>query len=117
MAMGMTPDEYWHGDPELCVWYRQAHRLRLIQQNEDAWLHGLYTYEALARVSPLFRDLGRNRKPETYLKEPYDFYPEPNAETNKAKERQQDKENQGTILAWINRFNSKLRKKEGKAND
>lgn len=44
----MSRDEYWYGDPWLCVPYREAHRLRIQQRNEELWLQGLYVHNAVS---------------------------------------------------------------------
>ena len=118
MAMGMTYDEYWNGDADMPRFYREAHRLRKEQANFDAWLHGLYTYHALAAVSPLFRDWVKDHKPENYT-QPLDLYPKKKTvsqeqEAEDAKERA----NQEIIKQWVKRANRlyEEKHKEGAAN-
>lgn len=44
----MTYDQFWRGDPWLVVPYRETHRLRIQQRNEELWLQGLYVHNAVA---------------------------------------------------------------------
>ena len=75
ISLGMTWDQYWHGDPMMVKAYRKAEKLRMERMNYEHWLQGLYVYDALTKVSPLFRDLGK-RSSEPYPEEPYDIFGE-----------------------------------------
>ena len=71
IAFGMTPAEYWDGDPTLARDYRKAQEIRKIQAHELAWLNGLYVYEALCAASPLFRSFAkRGTTAQPYLEQP-----------------------------------------------
>jgi hypothetical protein len=73
MSIGMSYDDFWNGDVMMVKAYRQADELRLKQKNHELWLQGMYMYEALCDVSPLFRFSMKKGtvKPEPYAKEPY----------------------------------------------
>lgn len=106
LAMGMTLDEYWNGDPSNLEYVRKAHLLRRKQANFDAWLNGHYVYIALQCVSPMFRDWLRDHHPEKYPNEPIDIYPKQVEKTDE--EKLADKKelaNQATIRAWVDRVN------------
>lgn len=114
LAMGMTIDEYWNGDAELPVYYREAYQLKRRQKNFDAWLNGYYVYNALVCASPLFRDWLKDHHPEKYMQEPLDLYPKKNPESI-AQQQEDEKElaNQEIIKAWVKRVNRiKAEKKE-----
>ena len=44
----MTYELFWCGDPSLCKAYRKADEIRKQRLNEELWLNGIYTAEALA---------------------------------------------------------------------
>ena len=44
----MTYDQFWVEDPALCKAYRRADEIRKRRMNEELWLNGIYTAEALA---------------------------------------------------------------------
>lgn len=69
----MTYDEFWNQDVSLVKAYRKAQELRDKRKNQEAWLQGMYIYEALCDASPLFRFTMKKGsiKPEPYVKEPY----------------------------------------------
>lgn len=55
LAMGMSYDLFWHGEPELVRAYRKADVINRHRQNELLWLGGVYTAHALsATVGNMF---------------------------------------------------------------
>lgn len=114
MAMGMTWDEYWYGDPWMVQAVRKAHQLKQKQKNFELWLQGMYIYEALLDVSPVYHDFAKNPKPQPYASEPYAL-DENERETREKKEQEElDKQNQATIRAWAERVNRLKAEKEKK---
>ena len=74
LAMGMTSEEYWKGDPYLTVVYRKAWDLRKEQRNHEMWLQGLYVYDAVGSImSSLFK--GKGQQAAKYPDKPYRLTP------------------------------------------
>lgn len=48
LAMGMSYEQFWIDDPKLVIAYRKADEIRKRRVNEELWLAGIYTAEALA---------------------------------------------------------------------
>lgn len=48
LAMGMSYELFWEAEPSLAVAYRKADSIRRRRMNEELWLNGIYTAEALA---------------------------------------------------------------------
>lgn len=48
LAIGMTPEQFWDSDPKLATAYRKAYDIKRRRTNEELWLAGIYTSEALA---------------------------------------------------------------------
>ena len=72
--MGMSYEQYWEQSPYLAVAYRKAWKLRKQAENEQAWLQGLYNFDALAVVlANVFSK--RGAKKQTYLERPIDIFP------------------------------------------
>ena len=72
--MGMSYEQYWEGHPLLTVAYRKAYRLKRELENEQAWLQGLYVYDAFAVcLSNLFRKSGS--KKQNYFEKPVGIFP------------------------------------------
>lgn len=50
LAIGMSAEEFWHGDVLLVIAYREAHKIKRQNSNFEAWLHNKYTIEAIANA-------------------------------------------------------------------
>ena len=111
LSIGMTPEQYWDGDPALAKYYRKAHELQRKRRNEDLWLQGMYIYEALCDVSPVLQAFAKKgTKPHPYSDRPYSITNEDREEERKRKEqRDREKAKQYMLgkMAKINKmFNS-----------
>lgn len=74
LAMGMTYSQFWDERPQLAVAYRKAYRLKREMDNENAWLHGMYVYDAFAVVmANAFSK--RGAKKYDYIEKPFDLFP------------------------------------------
>lgn len=101
MAIGMTYEQYWYGDPLMVRAFYKADKLRQERIDEEAWLNGLYITNALeATVGNAFRKKGQT--PFEYPKEPFLLT------EKKEKQKEQDereKEKEATwALAWMSSF-------------
>lgn len=104
----MTTDEYWYASPLLAKAYREAHKLRQRQQNEFAWLQGLYIYSAVGTVVGGAMGSKGKKKPE-YPKQPVDLGLETEAEKREKAERERQKII-ASLTAWKKSWDK--RKKE-----
>lgn len=108
----MTPDQYWDGDPMLAHYYRKAEEMKQKRKNEELWLQGMYIYEALCDVSPIFHAFAkRGTKATPYPDHPYSITTkEREAEKELMAKREREKAKQYMLgkMAKINkRFESK----------
>ena len=89
----MTPEQFWDGDPLLAKYYRQADELKQKRRNQDLWLQGMYIYEALCDVAPIFQAFAkRGTKPAPYSDHPYSLTTKEREEEKKLNEqRERDK--------------------------
>jgi hypothetical protein len=72
--MGMTYEQYWEMSPYLAVAYRKAYRLKREADNEQAWLQGVYIYDAFA-VCLANAFSKRGAKTQNYIERPMDIFP------------------------------------------
>ena len=114
MAMGMTYDEYWYGDPWMTKAFRKAHELKRRENNFNLWLQGMYVYEAILNIAPVLRPFSKETKPIPYPSEPYAFSKDEQKEKEQRKQEELDKKNQATIKAWAERVNRLKAEKEAK---
>ena len=100
LAIGMSSAEYWSGDPSLVRYFRKAYEIKQEEINNNAWLQGLYVYDAVSTaVHNALR--GKNSKARDYAKQPYDFKNRQKTEFEKAKEVEVE---QQKALAWMENF-------------
>lgn len=70
----MTWDQYWNGDVWIIEQYLAAERIRQERINQDAWLQGMYIYEAVLDAAPVLRAFPKKgTKPNPYSDKPYSF--------------------------------------------
>lgn len=68
----MTEAQYWDGDCTLPKYYREAEVLRKERVNQEAWLQGMYVYDAISRLTPILHAFAKKgAKPKPYVEEPY----------------------------------------------
>lgn len=71
LAIGMTYEQYWDGEPKMAKFYREAHKLKKSEKNSELWLMGAYVYEALCDVSPVLNaNAKKGTKPLPWRSEP-----------------------------------------------
>ena len=100
LAIGMSYAEYWEGDPSLARYYRKAYLIKQEEINNNAWLQGLYIYDAISTA--LYNALrGKNTAAKTYTGKPYDFNNKEKTEAEKAKEVAIEQEK---AAAWMENF-------------
>lgn len=92
MALGMTYEQYWYGDPLMARAFYKADKLRQQRMNDEAWLYGVYTCRALQSalsISDLFRPTGQTSATQ-YPQKPIDISVE--QETQEEKEQREEQE-------------------------
>ena len=112
LSIGMSPEQYWDGDPALAKYYRKADELRKKRRNQELWLQGMYIYEALCDVSPVLHAFAKSgTKPHPYVDHPYALTVQERDDERvlqEKRDREKAKRYMEAKLATINkRFNSK----------
>ena len=83
----------------MAVAYRKAYRLRREMENEQAWLQGMYFYDAVAvSLANAFRSRGAKR--QNYLERPIDIFPL-SEEEKQRREREEMAKMQAAMQAMI----------------
>jgi hypothetical protein len=103
LAIGMSYAEYWEGDPKLAQYYRKAHLIKQEEINNNAWLQGMYIYDAVSTaLHNALRGMGKTKPPpKDYAKQPYEFKNKVKTEAEKAKEVEIEQEK---AAAWMENF-------------
>lgn len=98
LAIGMTMAEYWEASPHLVRFYREAHKLRIQQRNQELWLQGLYIYNAFGTVlANAFPKKGAAK--QKYIEKPIELF----GKTEEEQEAEAIKE-RNRIVNMLNRM-------------
>ena len=99
----MSYAEYWEGDPMLTQYYRKAYQIKQEEINNNAWLQGMYIYDAVSTaLHNALRGMGKSKPPaKDYAKQPYGFNKKVKTEAEKAKEVEIEQEK---AAAWMENF-------------
>ena len=110
LAIGMSSAEYWEGDPSLARYYRKAYRIKQDEINNNAWLQGVYIYDAVSTaLHNALRGMGKQKSPaKDYAKQPYALNNKVKTEAEKAKEVEIEQEK---AAAWMENFVQMNKKK------
>ena len=110
ISIGMSPEQFWEGDPDLCIYYRKADELRLERENMKLWLQGHYIYEALCDVAPIYHTFAkRGTKPVPYPKEPYTI-------TRRMAKEREESHDKAVALKGKNMFEKFMRQQKEQKN-
>ena len=113
MLLGMSYDEYWTCSPKRYRAYRQTHKLKTEQRNQEMWLQGFYVYKAVETAlhnQPAFAT--KPVKPVNYLEEPVPITEE------KIKEKQAEQEEQKLkdFPNYLTQLQKRWENKHGRSN-
>lgn len=98
LVYGMSPSQFWEGDPWLFAAYREANRLRRDQAEYERWETGLYVYDALCRVAPLYDVFSKRRKANPWVEEPYGITA---ARSPREREEEEKRRAHEKMMAWV----------------
>lgn len=111
LAIGMTEEQYWNGDPYLVRAFKKAHEYKIEMRNQELWLQGLYIHNAFGVVlHNAFR--GRGSKAEKYLEKPLDIMNR-SAEKNEKKVAEEREKLIMALSAWKKDFDKAKGGKNG----
>lgn len=112
LSIGMTAEQFWDGDPTLCKYYRQAEEIRNEKRNQELWLQGMYIYEALCDVSPIFHAFAKKgSKPHTYSNQPYALTEKQRRREEEEKQRRIAEKGKRMMEAIMSQTNKRFREK------
>lgn len=73
MAIGMSYDEFWYGEPSIANYYIKAHKIKEENEYQKLWVMGKYVYDVIQETYPLINGFAdpKKCKPQPYNKFPY----------------------------------------------
>lgn len=114
LSIGMSYEQYWDGEADLCRYYREAHNRILREQNAMAWRQGAYVYQALLCAYPLYNALSKKKEAYPYPEEVIPIDNRQAEEIREDKNRRQMEENMKRMQLLAETLNQKFKKKEHK---
>ena len=114
LAIGMSYAEYWESDSTLARYYRKAYLIRQEEINNNAWLQGMYIYDAVSTaLHNALRGMGKNKPPaRDYAKQPYEFKNKAKTDAQKAKEVQIEQQKAAMWMETFVKINQRKYKQE-----
>jgi hypothetical protein len=112
--MGMTPEQYWDGENEWKIAFRQAYKEKRNNQNLMMWLLGRYVYDAVSAVYPLFNPFSKKQKPYPYLEEPYAIDQEEHKNKEKEKAKRQYEKRIADMHSRMKKWNEQFKQKKSR---
>lgn len=109
MALGVSADEFWNGDPTLLKYYAERHRIAVEQQNEQMWLQGVYFYEAISTALAQAFSKHTNAK---YPEKPHRLTPLSEDE-QELENKKKVEEFRAQLMAVGRRFEAKHKREQG----
>jgi hypothetical protein len=98
LMLGMTPEQYWHGEPMLFAAYKEARQLADEKAEWYQWQTGMYVYDAIGRAAPLLNPLSKTHKALPWPEEPYGVTARRDPEERSRKEEKAAHEK---MINWI----------------
>lgn len=111
MSLGMSREEYWHGDIFAPLDYVEADRHRLEAANRLAHLQGAYFFDAMGTVlANAFAKIGDS--PTPYLEKPFELNGSKKSKDEEEEERQNELNQAKARMANMVRLGKNMTKKE-----
>ena len=113
LSIGMTPEQFWDGDPLLAKYYRKADELKRQRKNQELWLQGMYIYEALCDVAPIFNAFAkRGTKATPYSDHPYSITTKEREDEKKLQEKRDRDKARRYMEAQMVKLNKRFESKQ-----
>ena len=96
----------------LAKYYRKADEINRRRRNEDLWLQGMYIYEALCDVAPIFHAFAkRGTKANPYPDRPYSLSAKDREDEKKLREQREREKAKRYMEAQMAKLNKRFESK------
>lgn len=106
----MTYEQYWYGDVWLVEAFLKADKVRQERMNAEAWLQGVYFYDAISTALHNF-SRKKGEKPKEYASEPYDIGKKKREKSEAEKQKEAERE-RTRLVAHLNRIAAARREQQ-----
>ena len=110
--MGMSYDEYWNGSAERTRAYREAHKIKTRQINQQLWLEGVYMSHALS-ATVINRLSSQSAKKIEYPREPLPLTAAEQEEQHERERKRMVERMKQSMIAFAEEHNRKLKEERG----
>lgn len=110
MSLGMTYDEFWYGEADRVIFYREAEKLKQRDRNYDLWLMGRYIYETILDCAPTLNPMSKDGNPVPYMSDPIPLTKEDAERIKKKEEARKLKESQEAFKRMMEQMNKRFHK-------
>ena len=108
MAMGMSYDDYWNGEPDMPKHYRKKRETERQFRNEELWLQGMYVYEAILACAPALNAMSKKPKPLPYSQKPYPITSKDLEDTRDEQKMKQLEDGRQWMIDFAEKFNKEF---------
>lgn len=105
----MTYEQYWDGDPAMTKYYQKCSEINLERESQRMWLQGLYIYDALLRVAPLYDFMSSKRVAQSYVEAPYPVTPKRNQQAREDAAKKKLANDLDFVKSWAESFNKQFK--------
>ena len=104
----MTEAQYWDGTATLTRDYRRADEIMQKRRNQEAWLQGMYVYEAILDCAPLLHAFAKHPKAQPYSSEPYPITPADRRERAEREKKKRMDRARTRLSQWAAQVNAQI---------
>ena len=112
LSLGMSFYDYWDGDCTMTKYYRKMEEKTRERDNFNAWLQGMYIYEAMLDVSPVFNPFAKKPKPEPYRSEPVPITMQEFKRQEEQRKKERIANGKKAMQAMVAEFNKRFSEKK-----
>jgi len=94
-------------------YYREAEELRMERRNQEAWLQGMYVYDAIFRLAPILHAFAKKgAKPKPYVEEPYPITRKEQEDKQQRREKEISEKGLAKMEAFMSKFNKNFEERK-----
>lgn len=112
LSIGMTYEQFWDGEAELPKYFRDAHDLRLREQNRMMYYQGAYVYAALTAVAPIVRAFSKAKEPFPYPDDVFPITLKERKEVEERREKARYEQQLATMKTLMERLNNSFEERK-----
>lgn len=114
MAMGMSYDEFWNGEPKIAKYYREAEIRKIEKQNQMLWVQGIYFAKAIESTICVQLSGKKGGNKPKYPTEPLPITDRMQKAIEEKKQQEEFEKLKAQLMSWAINVNKNQARKEVK---